>query len=206
MGRPINFKKIGGNTNQDGNQLQFLAWFEGEAGPETAWVSKQVATNRFRLVAEADNARTGIFPLSENPPSAAGQASLQVTGFIFDGTITAPTIANSGDVSDADGDYTVTLVGGTFTEAATLTATVLDGEVTVITLISGGVYSVAPSSPATVTGLTGTSPSIGFTFVAIPEAARKIAQHRVITFEGNGYKYDIDVVAGVAGEATIRAD
>jgi hypothetical protein len=204
MGRPINYKKIGGNTSQDGNQLLFSAWFTGEAGPEDAWVVKQVAKRKFRLAAVADATRQGVFTLSD-AVDAVGDCVLAVTAVDAPQTVSAVAIAAGGDVSDADGDYTVTVVGGTFTEAATLTVTVDTGEVTAVVVLSGGVYSVAPTNPVSVTGLTvdSAAPTFNLTFAAIPESTNRILKHRVATFEGNMYKYDVDIAASEAGEADV---
>lgn len=284
MGRPINFNKIGGDTSQPGNQLQFVAWFDGQGSAETAWLEKQTGVSRFRLVAEADSDRRQLFYIGDGEPSEAGEAALKVLPFSEDTNaelsvdhlvVSDVEIATGGsDIDEIDGDYTVTVVGGTFDTAATLTATVTGGVVTAVTIAGAGEYVAAPTNPVSVTGLTsdvntvlptfnlqfglGTvtvvdggsgytaAPSInvltddtlsvdpeftvaltgtsidtvtvdtaGAGFTVIPELlatfpegsveyVRSIQQHRVKTYEGNIYQYDVDTIAEFPGQVTIK--
>lgn len=281
MGRPINFKKIGGDTSQPGNQLQYLAWFDGEGSAETAWLRKQTGVSRFILVAEADNDRSQTFYIQEGEPSEAGEAVLKVRPFTtndpeleVDGlTVSAVEIEEAGaDIDEVDGTYTVNIVGGTSDTVGELELTVTSGVVTNVTIVEGGSYTVIPENPVnvdtvdqgsvaptfnlsfgigTVTVVNGgegyqsaptinvitedvidvdpeftvvldddeidtvTATTAGEGFTQIPqllasfaegsfEYVRSIQQHRVKTYEGNIYKYDVDQVAEVDGEVTIK--
>lgn len=284
MGRPINYNKIGGDTSQVGNQLQFLAWFDGEGAAETAWLEKQTGVSRFKLVAEADSDRRQEFYISEADPSEVGEAALKVLPFSTDTNaeltvdhlvVSDVEIATAGsDINEVDGTYTVTVVGGTFDTAATLTVTVTTGAVTAVSIAGGGEYITSATNPVSVTGLTtdgstvlptfnvefglgtvtvvdggsgySSAPSInvltddtlsvdpaftvalsgdaintvtvdtaGAGFTVIPELlagfpegsveyVRSIQQHRVKTYEGNIYQYDVETVAQSPGQVTIK--
>jgi hypothetical protein len=205
MGRPINYKKLGGDPAQDGEQFVFTAWFEGEGAPEEAFLVKQVATRRFRLAAIADPTRIGLFDLSD--AAVEGEtAILEVRPFGPVETFSI-TEVEVDSVSDpiADDTYNVTLVGGDPISAATITL-VADTGVYTVTLVDGGEY------PTDLDGVTLTATvggeDVDFTVTTasniIPETANKVKQHRVITNEGGAYKYDVDIPASEDGDADIK--
>jgi hypothetical protein len=80
-----------------------------------------------------------------------GNYSAPPTASVSGVTITTP------GAGYANGVYVCTVVGGTFTSAATLQVTVTGGTVTSVAVNTTGNYTVAPANPVTVTGLTGGS-------------------------------------------------
>jgi hypothetical protein len=205
MGRPINYKKLGGDPAQDGEQFVFTAWFDGEVGPEAAFLVKQVATRRFRLAAVADATRIGLFDLSDT--AIEGEtAILEVRPFaeVETFSITEVTVDSVTDVI-ADGSYNVTLAGGDPISAATITF-VADTGVYTITLVDGGEYPTDLSGATISATVAGETVEFEVTTVsnAIVESANKVKQHRVITNEGGAYKYDVNEAASGEGEADIK--
>ena len=111
--------------------------------------------------------------------------------------ITIPSIVLASPALNAGGTgYTVndvlTLVGGTFTTAATLTVTAVSGGViTAVSIANNGVYTVAPSIPASVTGGTGTGATFNASFginsnFSIGTAGSGYVEQPTITFSGGG--------------------
>jgi hypothetical protein len=85
-------------------------------------------------------------------PTTAG--GVQATGSV-NMQINSGTAVATGGTGYTNGD-TITLVGGTFTTAATATVTASGGVVSAITIVGAGTYQVLPSNPISVTGGTGT--------------------------------------------------
>jgi hypothetical protein len=111
--------------------------------------------------------------------------------------ITIPSIVLASPSLSAGGTgYTVndvlTLVGGTFTIAATLTVTAVSGGViTAVSITNNGVYTVAPSIPASVTGGTGTGATFNASFginsnFSIGTAGSGYVEQPTVTFSGGG--------------------
>jgi hypothetical protein len=132
MGRPINKKYIG-NTSQSGQQIQATAWIPGAAEPALAYISKQTATNTYKMTTE-DGQYTGIVQLTQGGTALQqGQANITVTPYgatgsgavasarmkAFDATIgTSGTGAVTADYDIGD---TVNVLGGTNTAIASFT-------------------------------------------------------------------------------------
>jgi len=111
--------------------------------------------------------------------------------------ITIPSIVLASPSLSAGGTgYTVndvlTLVGGTFTIAATLTVTAVSGGViTAVSITNNGVYTVAPSIPASVTGGTGTGATFNASFginsnFSIGTAGSGYVEQPTVSFSGGG--------------------
>lgn len=81
MGRPINYKKIGGNTSQTGNQLLFQAWFTGEEEAEDAFLVKQISETRFKVAAVADSSRVEIMELVDEDVNVEGTCFMTIIPF-----------------------------------------------------------------------------------------------------------------------------
>lgn len=144
MGRPIN-KKFIGNTTGSGQQIVATAYIPGSAGPTTAWLQKQVATNTYNManVAGVDSGRCQL--VQGGVDLQPGQANITVTPYGSSGTgvvvgalMGIDTAASNVFVSgplDVNVDYNVgkhlTPAGGTYTQQANL----------VITEISAGYVS-----------------------------------------------------------------
>jgi hypothetical protein len=223
MGRPINHKKIGGNTSAAGQQLVLSAWFEGEVGPESAFLVKQKASRSFILAAVADPSRFGVFKLG-NTVVEGETAILEVlpfgktepNGF----AIATVTLASGGATTEVDGNYDLTYASGApanETDAEEdfplITFRVESGAfVEVVEVVRGGRFLTTPvgstygfdavaldiSVNPTVTVNTATA----LTTQAV-ENARKLAQHRVTTFDDNTYKYKVGESANEDGEANV---
>jgi len=106
--------------------------------------------------------------------SVGGSGEITGSEIWFGGNYTvAPTATVSGAVINtpgagySNGVFNCTVVGGTFTSAATLQVTVAGGVVTGVSVLTPGAYTVAPNNPVTVTGLTsGSGASFTLTFSA----------------------------------------
>lgn len=223
MGRPINFKKIGGNTAAAGEQLLFSAWFSGESAPEPAFVVKQTASRSFMLAAVANPARVGVFTLG-NIEVEDEIAVLEVspfgettsTGF----AVATATLVTGGATTLANGSYDLIMVNsGSNPEPANfdplnfpvIKVRVEDGAfVEIIEIVNAGRFFIDPAGFTY--SFTGddiqTNPTITLAtttelFVPVIEKASKLTQHRVVTFDGNAYKYKVGVAADEAGEADV---
>jgi hypothetical protein len=141
--------------------------------------------------------RTAIGSLYTTVPSVAISAPTTAGGVQATATanlsnnVTTPTIT-SGGTGYTVGD-TLTLVGGTFTTVSTLTVnTVSSGVITGITVAVGGVYSVVPTNPMSVTGGTGSGATftlnnwgLSATFT-ITNAGSGYVEQPTVTFSGGG--------------------
>jgi hypothetical protein len=104
----------------------------------------------------------------------------------------APTVT-AGGTGYTVGD-TLTVVGGTFTTAVSLTvATISSGVVTSVTLAGTGAYTILPTYPASVTGGTGTGATFTFstwslstTVANITNAGSGYVEQPTVTFSGGG--------------------
>lgn len=129
MGRPINEKFIG-NITGTGQQIVATAYIPGTAGPTTAWIKKQVATNTY-LMADASGPDSGRCQLVQGGADLEpGQANITVTpygasganatGTARMGAVSATVVTSGSGAITADYDIgdTVTVSGGTSTAAA----------------------------------------------------------------------------------------
>jgi hypothetical protein len=223
MGRPINFKKIGGNTSAAGQQLLLSAWFTGEGAPEPAFVVKQTASRSFLLASVSTPSRIGEFRLG-NTAVQGETAILESLPFgktMSNGfAIATATLTTGGATTLADGDYDLEYVSGSPapenddpSDLPIIKLTVSGGEfVAIVSIVQPGRFLTNPvnavltfssatdvQTPPTLTIATTTE-----LFVPAIENVRKITQHRVVTFDGNAYKYEVGVAAALDGEADIR--
>jgi hypothetical protein len=103
---------------------------------------------------------------------------------------TNPVITSGGTGYTVNDVLTVT--GGTSTTTAQLTVTTVSGGViTGVSILNAGVYSVAPSNPASVTGGTGSSASFTLDWVVrttftITNAGSGYVEQPTVTFSGGG--------------------
>lgn len=220
MGRPINYKKIGGATSAEGQQLILSAWFDGEVGPENAYVVKQTASRSFLLAAVADPTRNGVFKLG-NAAVEGETAVLEVLPFgktVPNGfAIATVTVESGGATTELDGEYTLTYLSGDVEpvsgEVPVITFSVAAGVFTnIVEIVDGGRFLTDPTS-ATLTFANSElniseNPTVTVdtvTALTAPEVenAEKLTQHRVVTFDGNAYKYKVGVAADEDGEADL---
>lgn len=217
MGRPINYKIKGGDTDKDGEQFVLRAWFTGQMAAEDAFIVKQLSTTRFLLAANANSSRTGIFTLGPSPVQGS-VATLSVEPFGATQNIgfgaTAVTLVTGGATAVPDGTYSVSyqtetdewivisveVVGGVFTEINSIEeAGVSIVDLTGQTLEFSSVGMLITENP-TVT-IVSMAPVSGQKV----EFATKILQHRVITSEGNSYVYRLGGIANETGEADVAS-
>ncbi|CAB4128396.1 hypothetical protein UFOVP102_35 [uncultured Caudovirales phage] len=126
-------------------------------------------------------------------PTTAGGVQAQVTAFL---SVGGATTLSSGGTGYTVGDV-LTVSGGTFTSAATITVnTVSAGVIATFTVTTGGQYSVFPSNPASVTGGTGSSAT--FTLNGV------VSSTYTITNAGSGY-VEQPTVTFSSGSATAYA-
>jgi len=147
------------------------------------------------------------FPtLTISAPTTAG--GVQATASFTMGLGGVPVITSGGT------GYTVgnvlTLVGGTFSSAATLTvSTVSSGVVTGVTVSNFGTYTVLPTNPISVTGGTGSgatfSPTWGVnTTFTITNAGSGYVEQPTVSFSGGGGS-GAAAYAVVGGTNTVRS-
>jgi hypothetical protein len=133
---------------------------------------------------------TTLPTVAVSAPTTAGgvQATLGITIWVE----STPTVV-SGGTGYTNGDV-LTLSGGTFTVAATLTVTGVSGGVITSVSIAGaarGSYTVAPSNPISVTGGTGSGATFNATFgvnstITITNAGSGYVEQPTVTFSGGG--------------------
>jgi hypothetical protein len=226
MGRPINFKKIGGNTSAAGQQLLLSAWFDGEVGPEDAFVVKQTASRSFMLAAVANPARVGVFKLDTDEVEGE-TAVLEVEPFGKTNSVgfgfATVSLTTGGATTLADGNYDLTLSfnGGLLMPSQldpqyfpVIKFRVEDGEfVEIIEIVNAGrfpddpdgiTYTFNDGDLAIQTPPTVTVDSTVELFEQVVEKASKLTQHRVVTSNGNAYKYKVGVAADEDGEADVK--
>jgi len=149
---------------------------------------------------------TSIPALAISAPTTAGGVQATAT----------PTMLTVGQTVVSGGSgYTVgdslTIVGGTFTTPVILTvSTVSAGAVTGVTVLSGGFgnYSILPSTPASVTGGTGSGATFNLTWALAPtftitNAGSGYVEQPTVTFSGGGGS-SAAAYATVGATATIK--
>lgn len=201
MGRPINYKKLGGELSQDGEQLSFRAYFTEGSAEEDAYLVKQVGTDKYRLAAVADSNMVEDFTLGETVTQGVTATMNVNTNY----EITALTVTNAPAFLSVDGTYSVTVSGGNPKNGANATADVVIATDTIstITITNGGIYPTDLSGITLSANVAGEEVEFSATTSATVEKAKKITQHRVYTFEGNAYKYEIGETADSVSEADL---
>jgi hypothetical protein len=129
------------------------------------------------------------------PPTWTASAPTTTGGVTASGSVNN-IILVSATVAGGGTGYTVgdtlTIVGGTFSVAATLTVlTVSAGVITSVTSPQNGLYTVAPTTPVSVTGGTGSSATFNVSFGISPNftittAGAGYVEQPTITFSGGG--------------------
>ena len=134
MGRPINKRYIG-NTTGAGQQFAATAYIPGSAGPATAWLQRQVATNTYQManVAGVDSGRCQL--VQGGVALEPGQANITVTPYGASGSGAAADALMGVDTADSNVivggglnagiDYEIgdilSPTGGSYTQQANLT-------------------------------------------------------------------------------------
>jgi len=138
--------------------------------------------------------RTAAGSAYTSQPTVAISAPTTAGGVQATATFTL-TLAATPTVSAGGSGYTVgdvlTITGGTSTQTATVTvATVSAGAVATVTISNFGIYTVAPSNPASVTGGTGTGATFNLSFgifsATITNAGSGYVEQPTISFSGGG--------------------
>jgi hypothetical protein len=152
---------------------------------------------------------TTLPTVAVSAPTTAGgvQATLGITIWVE----STPTVV-SGGTGYTNGDV-LTLSGGTFTVAATLTVTGVSGGVITSVSVAGaarGSYTVAPSNPISVTGGTGSGATFNATFgvnstITITNAGSGYVEQPTVTFSGGGGGSGAAAYATVGSGAIIKA-
>ena len=131
---------------------------------------------------------TSIPSVAISAPTTAGGVQAVATATMF---VAGATVASGGS------GYTVgdvlTVVGGTFSGAATFTVATLSGSaVATVTLTSGGnSYSVLPTNPVSTTGGTGSGATLnitswGLSTIPVSNAGSGYVEQPTVTFSGGG--------------------
>lgn len=148
----------------------------------------------------AGSGYTSVPSVAISAPTTAGgvQATATASGLALVGA----TAVVSGGTGYTVGD-TLTLAGFTGTAPTFTVTTVSSGVVTAVTAVSGGNFTAAPSSPASVTGGTGSGATISFTSgvlstFTITNAGSGYVEQPTVTFSGGGG-------SGAAAYATVGA-
>jgi hypothetical protein len=150
---------------------------------------------------------TSIPAIAISAPTTAGGVQAAANANVF---VQAVSIA-SGGTGYTVGN-TLTLVGGTFTAAATLTvSTVSAGVITGVTVASGGTaYTAIPTNPVSVTGGTGSGATFNVTAwgvaptFTITNAGSGYVEQPTVTFSGGGGS-GAAAYARVGGNTSIRS-
>jgi hypothetical protein len=137
--------------------------------------------------------RTAVGSAYTTPPTVAISAPTTAGGVQATATCTLGLglVVSGGGTGYTVGD-TLTVVGGTRTVAATCTVTtVSSGVITLVTVTAAGYYTATPTSPASVTGGTGTGATLTVSsFInaafTITNAGSGYIEQPTITFSGGG--------------------
>ena len=131
------------------------------------------------------------------PPGVAISAPTTAGGVQATATANLSNAAATATITSGGTGYTVndvlTFVGGTFTQASQVRVTAVSaGVITTISTISGGIYSIVPTNPISVTGGTGTGATftlsnwaLSATFT-ITNAGSGYVEQPTVTFSGGG--------------------
>jgi hypothetical protein len=188
--KAVEFKSLGTDTN-----VAYAIRSKGTGAIDLAAGSSGVNISNGGTVTALTRTATGTLyttvpTVAISAPTTAGGVQATATANLSN-NVTVPTITSGGTGYTA-GD-TLTLVGGTFTAVSTLTvSTVSSGVITGITVAVGGVYSVVPTNPMSVTGGTGSGATftlnnwgLSATFT-ITNAGSGYVEQPTVTFSGGG--------------------
>jgi hypothetical protein len=188
--KAVEFKSLGTDTN-----VAYAIRSKGTGAIDLAAGSSGVNISNGNTVTALTRTATGTLyttvpTVAISAPTTAGGVQATATANLSN-NVTVPTITSGGTGYTA-GD-TLTLVGGTFTAVSTLTvSTVSSGVITGITVAVGGVYSVVPTNPMSVTGGTGSGATftlnnwgLSATFT-ITNAGSGYVEQPTVTFSGGG--------------------
>ena len=189
-GKAVQFQSLGTDTN-----ISLAIQSKGTGAIDLAAGSSGVNISNGGTVTALTRTATGTLyttvpTVAISAPTTAGGVQATATANLSN-NVTVPTIT-SGGTGYTVGD-TLTLVGGTFTAVSTLTvSTVSSGVITGITVAVGGVYSVVPTNPMSVTGGTGSGATftlnnwgVSATFT-ITNAGSGYVEQPTVTFSGGG--------------------
>jgi hypothetical protein len=131
---------------------------------------------------------TSVPTVNITAPTTAGGVQAVIT---IPSIVLASPALNAGGTGYTVGDV-LTLVGGTFTIAATVTvSTVSSGVITAVSISNNGVYTIAPTTPVSVTGGTGSGATFNSSFginsnFSIGTAGSGYVEQPTVTFSGGG--------------------
>ena len=174
MGRPIKKSNFGSLAGA-GQQVQVLAWAEGDTQARVGFIVRQRSKTSYIVNTTANGGVIGRARLQATTPTAIRQMTLKVfpygtsaegTGATATSVMRAKTIAvNVGGTGYTTGNV-ITVTGGTGTSiTATVTATA--GAVTGLTLVNLGAYTALPTvtgAATTVAPSGGTGLTVNLTF------------------------------------------
>ena len=188
--KAVEFKSLGTDTN-----VAYAIRSKGTGAIDLAAGSSGVNISNGGTVTAITRTATGsnytsVPSAAFSAPTTAGGVQATVSPNLSNNVGTA-TITNGG-TGYTVGD-TLTLVGGTFTAASTLTVSAVSGGViTGITTAIGGVYSVVPTNPMSVTGGTGSGATFTLTnwglsaTFTITNAGSGYVEQPTVSFSGGG--------------------
>jgi hypothetical protein len=185
--KAVEFKTLGSDTN-----VAYAIRTKGTGAIDLAAGSSGVNISNGGTVTAITRTSAGSAYTSQ--PTVAISAPTTAGGVQATATFTL-TLAATPTVSAGGSGYTVgdvlTIVGGTSTQTATVTvATVSAGAVATVTISNFGVYTVAPSNPASVTGGTGTGATFNLSFgilsATITNAGSGYVEQPTVSFSGGG--------------------
>lgn len=195
---------LGSDTNISfGLQSKGTGAIDLAAGSDGVNISNGGTVTAITRTAVGTNYTTNPSVVISAPTTAGG---VQATATVPIGVATF-TVSNGGT------GYTVgnvlTMVGGTFTTAATCTVSAVSGGViTAVTATSTGTYTAAPTNPASVTGGSGTGATFTLSFgilstFTITNAGSGYIEQPTVTFSGGGGS-GASAYASVGSSTTIR--
>lgn len=207
MGRPINFKRLGGDFVVGENRLGFRANVDGTV--DDCFLVKQTGVNRFIL--ENDSGVQKECVLVDDSTPSVGQCQMTVTGFGLSKNaaqlasrigVVGVTIIDGGN-ADTDGDgieFTIPAISGLISELdanrAVLTCDVVAGTVDAVNISNAGSYvGQLISDEVLITELNaeelGTPARVKLTFGVVAAT---------VTDGGSGYTSDATVPVLVFGD------
>ncbi|CAB4132865.1 hypothetical protein UFOVP250_1, partial [uncultured Caudovirales phage] len=158
--------------------------------------------------------RTATGSVYTSSPTWSASAPTTAGGVTATGATTIGFIGASTSISNGGTGYTVgdvlTVVGGTFTTACQITVTtVSSGVITGISISNAGAYTVAPTSPVSITGGTGSGATfahtgLGVITITIGNAGSGYIEQPTVTFSGGGGS-GASAYATVGGTTILRS-
>jgi len=191
-GNAVIFSSVGGDAN-----VSMVLQPQGNGAIDLATSSKGVNISNGGTVTAIT--RTAVGTLYTSPPTVAISAPTTAGGVqatataLLGNLVVTPAIVSGGTAGTYAVNDVLTLVGGTFVTASTLTVTAVSaGVITAVSVATGGQYSVIPTGTISTTGGGGTGATFTVsswgvtTTFTIGTAGSGYVEQPTVTFSGGG--------------------